>query len=243
MHIVALIQARMGSRRLPCKMMLCLRGLPLIDWVVRRTAVSRLLRRVIVATSTAPADDVLAAHLHERGVEVFRGPEDDVLRRFRLAAEGVGATHIVRVCADNPLIWGGEIDHLIRHYQERLAPPKDDPARSRPDEHRLYAYNHIPLGNLYPDGLGAEMVSFPLLRLLEETAVDPRHREHCLSYIRDNPADFAVSTFDPPDPALRRPEIRLDVDTAEDYRKLALLPLHPDMPPAEALRLAAARSA
>lgn len=238
MNTAALIQARMGSTRLPCKMMLSLHGLPLIDWVTRRTAVSRLLNRIIVATSDSPADDPLAAHLQRQGVEVFRGPETDVLRRFRLAAEGAAPTHVVRICADNPLIWGGEIDNLIRHYRERLVRAPEEDARPRPDENTLYAYNHIPRNNRYPDGLGAEMISWPLLCLLDEKARKPAHREHCLSYIWDNPQDFVISTFDPPDPRLRRPEVKLDVDTPEDYRGLALLPLRVDMPPAEVISLA-----
>jgi len=223
--VVALIQARMGSARLPCKMMLHLRGLPVIDWVVQRTAVSRLLDRMIVAVSDNPLDDPLVQHLESRGTQVFRGPEDDVLRRFRLAAEQAGAAHVVRICADNPLIWGGEIDTLIRHYQYL------------PDIERAYAYNHIPLHNLYPDGFGAEILSFALLRLLDEEATLPRQREHCLSFIHDNPERFLISTFDPPNPVLRRPDIRLDLDRPEDYRKLALMPIHPDMAPEEIVRL------
>jgi spore coat polysaccharide biosynthesis protein SpsF len=223
-------------------MMLSLRGMPIIDWVVKRTAASRLLHRIIVATSTEPSDDPLAVHLQEQGVEVFRGPEDDVLKRFRLAAEGTGATHLVRICADNPLIWGGEIDHLIRHYQECLARKKQNPSTIMPDAKTLYAYNHIPRGNLYPDGLGAEMIAWPLLRFLDETAQAPEHREHCLSYIWDNPHAFVISTFDPPDASLRHPEIKLDMDTPEDYRKLALMPLHVGMPPAEVIRMTLAQS-
>ena len=238
MNTVALIQARMGSTRLPCKMMLSLHGLPLIDWVIRRTATSRLLNRIIVATSDSPTDDPLAAHLAREGVEIFRGPENDVLKRFRLAAEAAEPTHVVRICADNPLIWGGEIDSLIRHYQERIAQPVENGSTVRPDETTLYAYNHIPRNNLYPDGLGAEMISWPLLRLLDEKAQVPAHREHCLSYIWDNPHNFVISTFDPPDSRLRHPEVKLDVDTPADYRKLALLPLQVDMPPAEVVRLA-----
>ena len=242
MNAVALIQARLGSTRLPCKMMLSLHGLPLIDWVTRRVAVSRLLSQIVVATSEAPINDPLALHLERQGVEVFRGPEDDVLKRFRLAAEKARATHIVRVCADNPLIWGGEIDNLIRHYRERLEHSGAGDSPVWPDENTLYAYNHIPRNNLYPDGLGAEMISWPLLRLLDETAGVPAHREHCLSYIWDNPQRFVISTFDPPDSGLRHPEIKLDVDTPEDYRKLALLPVTVDMPPAEVIRLALAAS-
>lgn len=223
-NTIALIQARMGSSRLPCKMMLSLHGLPIIDWVVRRTTTSRLLDGIIVAVPDIPLDDPLAAHLKKNGVRVFRGPEDDVLRRFRLAAEQAEATHVVRICADNPLIWGGEIDNLIRHYQ------------ALPDQGRAYVYNHIPLNNRYPDGFGAEMLSFALLRALDEEAAAPRHREHCLSFIHDNPERFDIITFDPPDPRLRRPDIRLDLDRPEDYRKLALMPLSPDMPPEEIIR-------
>lgn len=223
MNIVAIIQARMGSSRLPCKAMLHLHGLPLIDWVVHRVAKSHLLDEVLVALPDNPLDDILAFHLENQGVAVFRGSENDVLQRFCQAAGSVGATHIVRVCADNPLIWGGEIDHLIRHYQEYT------------DQSALYAYNHIPRNNLYPDGLGAEMLSFPLLRLLDEKATLPEHREHCLSYIWDNPESFVISTFDPLDQRLQQPGIKLDVDTPEDFRKLSLMAIHPNMTPQEVL--------
>lgn len=218
MNIVALIQARMGSTRLPCKMMLCLHRMPLIDWVVHRTAKSVLLDRIVVATSTHPANDPLVNHLENQGIDLFRGPEDDVLERFRLAGEQAGATHIVRICADNPLIWGGEIDNLIRHYRDTGCD---------------YAYNHIPRDNHYPDGLGAEMLSFDLLAEIAQKANSPAHREHCLSYIWDNRDAYRISTFDPPDPRLWHPEMKLDVDTPEDYRKLALMPIHADMAPAE----------
>ena len=223
MNIVALVQVRMGSSRLPCKAMLYLHGLPLIDWVVHRTAKARRVNHIVMALPEGPLDDVLAFHLENRGVACFRGPEDDVLKRFALAARQAEATHVIRICADNPLIWGGEIDNLVEHFL------------SRPEQERLYAYNHIPRNNLYPDGLGAEMISASLLYRLDADATLPQHREHCLSYIWDNAGEFVISTFDPPDPLLRRPECKLDVDTAEDYRKLALMPIHADMPPREVL--------
>lgn len=222
MRTVALIQARMGSTRLPCKMMLCLHGRSLIDWVVRRVRRAALLDEVVVATSVNPENDVLERHLQNQGIAVFRGPEQDVLERFRQAAEAHKATHVVRVCADNPLIWGEEIDRLIRFYREAGCD---------------YAYNHIPRNNLYPDGLGAEILSRPLLETLAAEATLPAHREHCLSFIWDNPERFSIRTFDPPDPRLRRPDIKLDVDTAEDYRKLALMPLTPDMSPLDLVAL------
>ncbi len=222
-NIVALIQARMGSKRLPCKMMLCLKGLPVIDWVARRVGRAKLLDALVVATTEKPEDDALADHLESQGVNVFRGSEDDVLGRFAQAGRKHEATHIVRICADNPIIWGEEIDNLIRFYFDKQQIGCD------------YAYNHIPRHNLYPDGLGAEMISFPLLESLNAKAVKPEHREHCLSYIWDNPTAYKILTFDPPDPRLHRPDVKLDLDTPADYRKLALMPIHPGMPPAEVI--------
>jgi spore coat polysaccharide biosynthesis protein SpsF len=228
MKVVALIQARLGSTRLPGKTLLRLHGLPLIDWVTRRTAAAALLDGLLVATSTEARDDSLADHLAGRGVTVFRGPEADVLERFRLAGEWAGATHVVRICADNPLIWGGAIDDLIRQYREQA---------EIAGEERLYVYNHIPRNNRWPDGLGAEMVSCPVLALLARKAVRPEHREHCLSYIWDHAAEFALQTFDPADARLCRPDIKLDVDTPADYRRLALMPLTPASTPEEVVRL------
>lgn len=224
MSTVALIQARMGSSRLPLKSLLCLRGLPVIDWVARRVAKSRLVERIVVAVPDTPLDEALAAHVRERltpldkRIAVFCGPENDVLERFRSAGAAFGASRVVRVCADNPLIWGGEIDNLIRFFEQTGCD---------------YAYNHIPRGNLYPDGLGAEILSFALLARLAAEATESGHREHCLSYLWDNARLFDIRTFDPPDAVLRHPELKLDLDSREDFRRLALLPLHPDMEPAE----------
>ena len=228
MPTVALVQARLGSSRLPMKTLLCLRGTPLIDWVVRRTAKARLLDRIVVATPDTPLDEVLAAHVRERlmpldgRIAVFCGSENDVLDRFRAAGAAFGASRVVRVCADNPLVWGGEIDNLIRFFEASGCD---------------YAYNHIPRSNRYPDGLGAEALSFALLNELAAVAEEPGQREHCLSYLWDNAQRFDMRTFDPPDPRLWHPELKLDVDSPEDFRRLALMPLHVDMPPEEIVDL------
>jgi spore coat polysaccharide biosynthesis protein SpsF len=210
------------------KGLLCLRGLPLVDWVARRTAKSGLLDRIVVAVPDTPLDEVLAAHVRERlmpldeRIAVFCGPEQDVLERFRAAGAAFGARRVVRVCADNPLIWGGEIDNLIRFFGAAGCD---------------YAYNHIPENNRYPDGLGAEMLSFALLNELAAAAEEPKHREHCLSYLWDNAQCFDMRTFDPPDSRLWRPELKLDVDSPEEFRRLALLPLYVDMPPEDIVGL------
>lgn len=225
MKTVIVIQTRLGSSRLPCKALLNLRGLPVIDWVTRRCGSSRLADAVVAAVPDTRMDDVLADHLAARGARVHRGSEQDVLARMIDAARALDAETVVRVCADNPLICGEEIDNLIDFYRRV---PCD------------YAYNHIPRGNSYPDGLGAEIVSLALLERLGETAVLPAHREHCLSYITDNPDRFVIRTFDPPDKALRHPDLKLDMDTAEDFVKLSLLPVRPDMSAREIVEAACA---
>ncbi|MEG2171785.1 MAG: NTP transferase domain-containing protein [Desulfovibrionaceae bacterium] len=219
---VALIQARLGSSRLPLKTLLCLRGLPLIDWIVQRVSTATRVEQVVVAIPDTPLDDVLAEHLQQQGIAVFRGSENDVLHRFCAAGRAFRAEQIVRICADNPLVSGEAIDQLLEFY-----------AQADVD----YAYNHIPHKNLWPDGLGAETLSMALLEELEHKASLPQHREHCLSYIWDNPTIYRIATFDPANPALRRPELKLDMDTKEDFRHLALLPIRPDMSMAEIINL------
>ncbi len=102
--VVAIIQARLGSSRLPLKSLLCFRGSPVIDWVTTRVARSRKVDRVLVAIPDTELDAVLADHLAARRVACFRGDENDVLGRYVNAAASVDAGTVIRVCADNPLI-------------------------------------------------------------------------------------------------------------------------------------------
>jgi len=209
-RIVAVIQARMDSSRLPGKMMLSLHGHPIIEWVVRRVTSSRRLDDVVVAIPDTRNDDILAQFITENlQAKVYRGSEQDVLNRFLGAAKSTPASHVVRVCADNPLVSGEVIDDLIQFFTEH---PCD------------YVYNQGDGGrtNTYPDGLGAEMVPFALLGWLDQHAIDTRHREHCLTYIVDNPGQFTIQTFDPPDERIACPWLKLDMDNLEDYCRLAL---------------------
>ena len=212
--VIAIIQARLGSSRLPLKSLLCLRDLPVIDWVARRLGAANRLDGIMVAVPDTPLDVVLLEHLRRRGIPCMAGPEDDVLARFAQAAKLADAGLVVRVCADNPLIWGAAVDRLVDFYR---AGQWD------------YAYNHIPRNNLWPDGLGAEILSRDLLESLDQKAVEPSQREHCLNYIWDNAATFRIGTFDPEEEWLRRPDLCLDMDRPDDFRRLAVRPISPDM--------------
>ncbi|MDE6734241.1 MAG: NTP transferase domain-containing protein [Desulfovibrio sp.] len=212
--VVAIVQARLGSSRLPLKSLLTLRAVPIIDWVTQRLARSQRLDGLMVAVPDTELDRVLYEHLERRGVPVMAGPEEDVLARFAQAAKQTDAGLVVRVCADNPCIWGEAVDRLVDFYRKGGCD---------------YAYNHIPRGNLWPDGLGAEILSRELLDELDSRAKLESQREHCLNYLWDNAESYRIATFDPEEAWLRRPELKLDVDSAEDFRRLALLPLSPGM--------------
>ena len=209
-RIVAVVQARMWSSRLPGKMMLSLHGHPIIEWVVRRVTLARSLDDVVVAIPDTRNDDILSQFITENlKAKVYRGSEQDVLKRFLGASKNSQASHVVRVCADNPLVSGEVIDDLIQYFTDH---PCD------------YAYNQGDGGqtNAYPDGLGAEIVPFSLLDWLHKHTVGARYREHCLTYIVDNADQFTIKTFDPPDQHIARPWLKLDIDNLEDYCRLAL---------------------
>ena len=213
-NIVAIVQARMGANRLPGKMMLPLHGIPVVEWVFRRIKKSRSIHGIVFAVPDTEDNDILDAYLKKIGAVVCRGSEKDLVERFYFAAKKMNVTHIVRVCADNPFVSGAEIDHLVQFYLE-----------SNCD----YAYNHIPKNNCYPDGIGAEIVSFKVLKNIYEEAKNPDHREHVFNFIWEHPERFNILTFDPADERLAHPEIRLDIDTQQDYEKLCRMKVDIDM--------------
>jgi len=221
--VAIIVQARMGATRLPNKMMLWLHGYPVVEWVFRRVSQSRLARQIVFALPDNPADDILAGYLAGLGARIYRGSETDVVARYHGAAQSCDAQQIVRVCADNPFVSGSEIDRLIRFYN---------------DSNLDYAYNHIPKGNTYPDGLGAEIVSREVLDRINREAHEAQHREHVFNYLWASAHKFSIGTCDPLDPALAHPELKLDLDTPQDYQRLLHWPMRPDMSAAEIVAIA-----
>lgn len=211
--VVAIIQARMGSTRLPKKMMLPLHGRPIIEWVLHRVKKSNKVNEVILAIPDSKENDPLETIGNKFFVNVVRGSEHDVLSRFKKAISSTQAKLVVRVCADNPLVDHMEINNLIDAYMNTNSD---------------YVFNHIPLNNLYPDGLGAEIVSRELLVKIDKLATSDHNREHCLSYITEHPEIFKVSTFNPLHSALHRPDLKFDVDTLADLEKLRRLDIDID---------------
>ena len=218
---VAIIQARMGSSRLPNKMLLYLHGYPICEWVYKRVKMSKKIDQIIFALPDTEDNYVLARYLESIGADVFRGSENNLVDRYYRAAKLTSANEIIRICADNPLICASEIDRLIDFYRE----DKCD-----------YAYNHIPKGNKYPDGLGAEICSIDLLEIINRNAITTDHKEHLFNYIWSHSTEYSIKTFDP-FKEISYPELRLDIDTMDDYRCLLEKEYRIDMNAVEIIRM------
>jgi glutamate-1-semialdehyde 2,1-aminomutase/spore coat polysaccharide biosynthesis protein SpsF len=165
--VVAIIQARMGSSRLPGKSLAEIEKRPMLWHVIQRVKRAQLVDRVVVATSTAPADDAIEKMCREDGVPCHRGSENDVLDRYYHAARAEKAVQVVRITADCPLIDPEVIDRVVRRFQ-----------RGDLD----YASNAMV--RTYPDGLDTEILSFSALERAWHEANKPSEREHVTPYLR-----------------------------------------------------------
>jgi len=207
-RVVMILQARMGSTRLPGKSLLPLAGLPLVSRVIERVKRCKLVDTFVLATTSRAQDDPLAAIGREWDIAVFRGAENDLVDRYYRAACEFSADIIVRVPADNPVPEPVEIDRIIEYHVES----QNDFSSNYPDV----------LDNGYPDGIGAEVFSFEALRKVWETSTNPRNREHPHTNFYEQPEVFRIGTIQCP-PEFRRPDIILDVNTLEEYEFLSKL--------------------
>lgn len=165
-RIIAIIQARMGSKRLPGKVLIEIEGYPILWHVVKRVSLARTIQKVIVATSTDPQDNAIVNFCAKNGIECFRGSEWDVLDRFYQAAKRYQADAIVRITGDCPLIDPQIIDKVVNAYCEGD-----------------YDYVSNTLYYTYPDGLDTEIFSFATLKAAWQEATLLSDREHVTPYI------------------------------------------------------------
>ena len=167
LKVVAIVQARMGSTRLPRKVMQTICGTPMIGLLLERLSKARRIDQIVIATSKDPRNESLARYVSELGFKVFRGSEDDVLDRYFEAAKEAGADAVVRITGDCPLIDADVVDDVIREFLEAGVD---------------YASNVSP--PTYPDGLDTEVFSFHALEEAWRRAEAPQDREHVTPYIR-----------------------------------------------------------
>lgn len=176
--ILALIQARMGSTRLPGKSMAPLNGVPMIEQIVHRVSRAELVDKVCVCTTDEPEDDVLAAHVEGLGVDVYRGSRDDVLARFYWAAERYpDADAVVRITADDPFKDPALIDKAVQGFLELWANP---PAETGGPQ-------YLWLGGItWPLGLDVEVFTRDALTAAHRSAVAFYDREHVTAWMQQN---------------------------------------------------------
>ncbi|GIK27092.1 MAG: glycosyltransferase family protein [Anaerolineae bacterium] len=206
-NTVCIIQARMGSTRLPGKIALPLLGKPMLWWVVHRVTKSRLVDAVVVATTTNPQDDPTAAMCNDFGWPCFRGSEEDVLDRYYQAAREFGAAHIVRITSDCPLIDPSVIDLVVAAYRS-TAPMVD------------YASNTQQ--RCYPRGLDTEVFG---AAALERAWIEDQSawREHVTPYFYRHPEWFRLASVSNPTDYSHH---RWTVDTPEDFELIERIYSH-----------------
>jgi spore coat polysaccharide biosynthesis protein SpsF len=176
--VVAIIQARVGSTRLPGKVLLDLVGEPMLARVVRRTRRAQSLDEVVVATTVLAADNAIIELCAKRSWPCFRGSEEDVLDRYYHAAMARQADIVVRITSDCPLIEPEVIDCVVQEYLD-LQPEVD------------YACNILPQ-RTFPRGLDVEVMHFDVLTRAWREDDNPAWREHVTSYILRNPDLFRI---------------------------------------------------
>lgn len=203
MTLGVVTQARMGSTRLPGKVLRPIAGKPLLAHVTGRLGELRHAALTVVATSTLAKDDAIARWCVETRTTCFRGSETDVLDRYLRCAEHHGFTQIVRLTADNPFTDVEELNRLIDH-------------------HVAGGYDYSHSFGMMPLGVGAEIFTLPALRRSHAEGREPHHREHVNEYIAEHPELFRIGVLDVPRPK-HAPALRLTVDTDEDWRRACTL--------------------
>jgi len=201
---IASIEARMGSSRLPGKMMMLLDGTPAIAHLVGRMQQCKYLDGLIIATTESPADDAIAEWAAKNNIDCFRGSEDDVLARVLAAQESMNADVVVELCGDTPFLDPMIVNLAVSNWHasgcDLLTTARD---------------------RILPDGQDVEIFSIEALREIAEHCTDAAAREHVSSpfYNEDR---WQVVDFRPPG-KWKRPELRLVLDTPSDANFLGAL--------------------
>lgn len=212
MRIIAIIQARIGSTRLPGKVLKEVLGKPLLQYQLERVKQSTKIDEIVVATTDKKRDDVIAQFCKSELVSVFRGSEKDVLKRYYDAAKVYQADVIVRLTADCPLISPEIIDRIIETYVDTSA---------------QYVSNTVE--RTFPRGLDVEVFSMEVLEKVHREAALVSEREHVTKYIVSHPHQFEIVQVQHDEDLS---EHRWTVDTQEDFllMKKLLETIYPKKP-------------
>ena len=208
MKIGAIIQARMGSTRLPGKVMLEIEDKTVLEHVIDRVRQSKLIDEIIIATTTREQDLIIEAEALRCGVTVFKGSEEDVLERYYLAAKKNKLDVVVRITSDCPLIDPNVLDDIICHYLK--------------SNFSIVSNAGSDLSNrTYPRGLDTEVFSFKVLEEAFYKANDKYQREHVTPYIYETLINVFYYKNDK-----NYSQYRWTLDTIEDFELISYVYRH-----------------
>jgi spore coat polysaccharide biosynthesis protein SpsF len=206
MKTIAIIQARMGSSRLPGKILMPLGDHNNLYYVTSRCMSIAGVDEVIVATSTLQQDDAVEQWCHGQGIACYRGSEEDVLSRYIGASEDYQPNYVIRVTADCPFVDVEMAEQMLQLAQAQQV-------------------DIVDLGSVLPRGLAVEVVTYSALQLIDSHGREPRHREHVTYYAYEYKHLFARATYQPPHNRLY-PELRITLDTEDDYALISHIAEH-----------------
>lgn len=195
--VVAIIQARLGSTRLPGKVLKPINGEPMLKHIINRLSYCNEVHEVVVATSTSYKDDKLVDWCKDNGICYYRGDEDNVLKRYYDVANEMDAKIIVRVTADDPFKDPIVIDDVIRLLKK---------------DNLDFAYNNSPPS--FPEGIDTEVFTFDALSRAYKNCVSDFEKEHVTQFFYHNPSLFRMKNLSYSEDVS---SIRLTVDTDEDF--------------------------
>jgi len=197
-NVIAIIQARMGSTRLPGKALKKILDKTLIEWIRYRLSFCKEVDRIVLSTSESKDNDPLAKHAEEIGLDCFRGSETDLVKRILETARKFKADAIIRVTGDCPLVDPALVDKLVKIYRDR--------------KNLDYITNILP--PTFPDGIDIEIISTKTLERLDREVKDPLYREWITTTIMENPDKFNVLNISNEENLFH---LRLTVDYPEDF--------------------------
>ncbi|MCX8044999.1 MAG: NTP transferase domain-containing protein [Desulfobacterota bacterium] len=203
MQINAIIQARMGSRRFPAKVMHEICGMPVLGYVIERVCRCHTISKVIVATSDDPLDDTIERYCQKQGITCFRGARDKVSARFAAALQHYPCDGFIRVCADSPLLDSLLVDRAVKMFSES---PCD------------MVTNIMP--RTYPRGQSVEVLKTDVFLATQADFTEPDDYEHVTRYFYRHPEQFAIYPFLSP---VDLSTIRLCIDTYDDMEHVTAL--------------------
>ncbi len=178
----AIIQARLSSSRLPGKIFLEACGMSMLEHMITRVKRSKKIDEIVIATTNNSVDDLIEIWCKKHKIKYFRGPERDVLKRYKLAKDFINADTIIRLGADSPLIDPKIIDDVLEIYEQN---------------NYDFVSNLFPVdGRTYPDGVNVEVFSSKLLDIADSNAKKPSEREHVTFYFWMRPEHFKIFRHD-----------------------------------------------